>query len=118
MRQPCLLLFFSIVIVTSVWGQRSPRITGQNAVNTNEEQAVTITLDDLLVDDWRYPVGFTLTVYAGNNYTFSGRTITPALNFTGTLTVPVTVRTGHRTSNVFNLQVTVTPLNDPPLITG
>ncbi|HEY3403686.1 MAG TPA: tandem-95 repeat protein [Ohtaekwangia sp.] len=118
MRQPWLLFVFSMVIVSSALGQRRPRIISQNPVNTNEEQAVTIEFNDLVVDDWRYPQGYTLTVYEGNNYTFSEHTVTPSLNFTGTLTVPVTVNNGNRTSTVFNFRITVSPVNDPPVITA
>ncbi|MEQ1862584.1 MAG: choice-of-anchor tandem repeat NxxGxxAF-containing protein, partial [Chthoniobacteraceae bacterium] len=62
--------------------------------------------------------GFTLTVMDGTNYTRTGNAITPALDFNGTLTVPVKVSDGAADSNVLNLSVSVTAVNDPPVITG
>jgi len=95
----------------------APVITGQNSVSTNEDTARTITLADLIVTDVynTYPTGYTLTVLAGTNYTFTGSTIMPASNFNGTLTVPVKVNDGTADSNVFNLTVTVTAVNDAPV---
>ena len=87
-----------------------PVITGQVPLKTPKNTALTITLADLTVTDVdnSYPTGFTLTVQAGTNYTFVGNTITPATNYTGTLTVPVRVSDGTANSNTFNLSVTVT----------
>ena len=98
----------------------APVITGQNPLTTNEDTARTITLADLLVTDPdnTYPTGFSLTVQTGANYTVSGATVTPAANFSGALTVPVKVNDGSADSNVYNLTVTVAPVNDAPVITG
>jgi gliding motility-associated-like protein len=116
----------AIMISLSASGQidqrnRKPKITGQHPVNTNEEQSITIGLTDLTVtdrDDWFYPVGFTLHVYEGNNYTLGNNTVTPVLNFNGTLSVPVSVNDGDRESDKFDLQIQVRPINDAPVITG
>ncbi len=59
-----------------------------------------------------------MTVADGANYSVSGRTITPDQNFNGALTVPVTVNDGSLNSASFNVRVTVTPVNDAPVITG
>jgi gliding motility-associated-like protein len=99
-----------------------PVITGQvpSPVTTPEDQAVTLTLSNIAASDAddTYPTGFTLQVSSGANYTVSGSTITPALNFFGTLSVPVTVNDGKDNSNSFNVQIDVTPVNDAPIITG
>ncbi|AYB34051.1 tandem-95 repeat protein [Chryseolinea soli] len=98
----------------------APSITGQNAVTTNENQARTIQFNDLLVTDVdnSYPTGFSLSVAAGTNYTVAGTTITPAAGFTGNLSVNVSVNDGAASSAIFPLQVTVLPVNDPPVISG
>lgn len=98
----------------------APIITGQQALSTNEDQAKAILFSNLFVTDPdnTYPTGFTLTILSGSNYTFSGTTITPALNFTGTLSVGVKVNDGTVDSAPFNLQITVNPVNDAPVITG
>lgn len=96
-----------------------PVITGQNPVSTPEEQAVTITLDQLTVSDPDNTAeDLMLIVSEGSNYTLSGNTVTPVSNYNGVLTVPVQVSDGTNVSEVFNMQVTVTPVNDPPQITG
>jgi hypothetical protein len=97
-----------------------PLITGQISINTPEETARAITLADLTVTDPDnvYPADFSLSVQNGANYSRSGNTITPVTDFNGSLTVPVTVNDGTDYSNVYNLSVGVTPLNDQPVITG
>lgn len=100
---------------------RKPKITGQSALSMTEGGSITIVLENLVVedkDDWFYPFGFTLNVYSGDNYTVSDHTVTPSADFSGTLTVKVTVHDGEDESEIFNLQVTVNGINDPPTITG
>ena len=94
-----------------------PTITGQNSVSVNEDNSVIVDLADLLVDDVNYPTGYTLTVYAGSDYSFSGTEVTPDPDFFGTLTVPVSVNDGVDESNTFNLSITVDPVNDQPSFT-
>ncbi|MCK4393267.1 hypothetical protein KAX17_10225, partial [Candidatus Bipolaricaulota bacterium] len=99
-----------------------PVITGQNPdpLTTPEETPLAITLANLAVSDPdnTYPDDFTLVVQDGANYTRVGNTITPDTDFNGTLTVPATVNDGTDDSNVFNISVNVTAVNDPPVITG
>ncbi|HRJ83524.1 MAG TPA: tandem-95 repeat protein, partial [Cyclobacteriaceae bacterium] len=99
---------------------KAPTITGQNPLSTNEDTPLTLKVTDFTIDDPdnAYPDDFSLTVLAGTNYTFAGTTITPALNFNGVLTVPVRVNDGSLNSPIFNAQVTVVPVNDPPVIAG
>lgn len=94
-----------------------PTITGQNPISTAEDGSLTITFDSLIVSDPdnTYPIGFTLTVGNGANYTHTGNTIFPAANFNGTLSVPVVVNDGADDSNPFNLAVDITPVNDAPV---
>lgn len=121
------LLFFTIScsLLASAQGprddNRKPKIKGQREIVINEDQPVTLQLTDLVVedrDDWFYPWGFTLTVYPGTNYTLNTHTVTPVLNFNGTLSVPITVNDGEDDSEIFNVRVQVNPVNDAPVITG
>lgn len=107
-----------LVTVTPV--NDAPVITGQSAVSTNEETAVVIGLDNLVVDDPdnAYPAGFSLIVFAGDNYAVDGTTLLPATDFSGVLDVTVQVSDGQLTSNVFHLRVDVLAVNDKPVITG
>ncbi len=95
----------------------APVITGQVPLSINEDTALTITLSNLTVTDPDndYPADFTLTVLSGANYTVSGATVTPAANYYGTLTVPVRVNDGMVNSNIYNLTVSVTAVNDAPM---
>ncbi len=104
------------VIVNAV--NDEPIITSQSVLSTNEDTPLTISLNDLTVSDPdnNYPADFTLTVNFGAGYSVSGNTITPDLNFNGTLTVPVFVNDGTANSPIFNLTVIVIPVNDLPEI--
>ncbi len=102
-------------------GNKKPKITGQEALTTNEEQSVTIQMTQLTVedrDDWFYPWGFSMELYPGTDYSLNGNVVIPNLNFSGTLKVPVTVNDGQDDSDTFNLSITVEPVNDKPVITG
>lgn len=102
-------------------GPRKPVIEGQRELSVNEDGNITISFNHLTVrdpDNFFYPLGFTMQLYPGENYTFDGRVVTPAPDFHGTLTVPVTVNDGFSNSDPYNLTITVNPVNDPPVITG
>jgi gliding motility-associated-like protein len=120
-----LLVVFGFLIPFALNGQtarqnKKPKIQGQSELATNEEQAIQLQLLHLRVEDdgWWYPWGYTLRVFEGSNYTLNGTTVTPVLNFSGTLSVPVTVFDGEEESGVYHVQITVNPVNDPPVITG
>jgi VCBS repeat-containing protein len=98
-----------------------PTITGQkNDLATDEDTALTITLDDLEVADAdnTYPDDFTLEIQDGDDYSHNGSTVTPAADFNGTLKVKVRVNDGVNDSNVFEMTVTINPVKDSPRITS
>ena len=115
-------IFNLTVAVTPVNDQ--PVIIGQSAVTTPEITPREILLTDLIVTDPdnNYPADFALTVANGANYTRVGNTVTPVANYNGDLNVPVVVidnsGEGNAASNPFSLTVTVTAVNDVPVITG
>jgi hypothetical protein len=90
-----------------------PSIVGQIDLNTLEDEPIELNQSHLVIDDPdvdpAYHSSFELTLYGGNNYTFSGTRVIPASNFTGTLTVPVTVNDGAAESPVFDLKIDVLP---------
>jgi hypothetical protein len=104
----------------------APSITGQVLLETAEETPIVVTLDDLTVTDPdnTYPDDFTIAAQDGPDWTQEPAlgnksvTITPTLDFSGELTVPVTVNDGFADSPAFDLVITVTPVNDAPIITG
>src|SRR5690606_22055399 len=82
-----------------------------------EDQTITISLDQITVTD-PDDDSFTLVLSSGASYTASGNNVVPARNFSGTLSVVTMVNDGENNSEPFNLQIQVTPVNDPPVITG
>lgn len=103
-----------------------PSITGQNPspLETAINQPITIELTNLIVVDPDpqpvYPAGFTLDVDDGRNYSVNQNTVTPDRNFTGMLSVPVSVDDGRQRSRRFDLQIEVraADANKRPEITG
>lgn len=94
-----------------------PAITGQNNIVTNEDQAFTLQPGHLIIND-PDDTQFNLIISAGNNYTVSDKTITPANNFHGVLSIPVQVNDGEATSPIYVVQLEVLSVNDIPVITG
>src|SRR5690606_5120675 len=100
-----------------------PVITGQNTTpSTNEETPIAIHTAHLNVtdaDNPGFPAGFSLNVKPGTGYTAAGTTITPNANVEGTINVVVSVTDpdGGESAD-FNFEVTVTGINDAPVITG
>jgi gliding motility-associated-like protein len=102
---------------------QKPTIVNQVGVEINQNQSFKIELSHLVVSDPdnNYPNDFILKIEAGSNYTVSGTTITPSLNFTGNLAVKVIVSDGQIDSEAFNFVVVVeevAPSNVKPEITA
>ncbi len=98
----------------------APQIESQiNTLSTNEDIPIVISLDDVSIMDPDNSSGdFSLTIQPGDNYSFSGTTVTPALNYYGTLSVGVTVDDGedeNSESRVFTVSVLVLAQNDTPV---
>ncbi len=87
-----------------------PVITASSSLSTPEETPLLISLDDLTVEepDNEFPTDFSLTVLAGDNYTITESQVIPAIDFNGSLTVPVTVNDGIDDSEPFMLTIEVT----------
>ena len=92
-----------------------PVILGADTLEIDKNTNLVLSLSELTVDDPdnTYPDDFSLTVYEGTNYSRIGTTITPDLDFVGTLTVPVTVNDGQMDSATFNMVITVNNTIDP-----
>ncbi|MBN1790239.1 MAG: putative Ig domain-containing protein [Bacteroidales bacterium] len=103
----------AVFTVTAV--NDAPVITGQMVLSVNEDNDLVLTPANFTITDVDNPTGpFTLTVNTGANYTRTGTTIRPSLNYNGTLTVPVTVSDGSASSDVYGATVAVNPVNDYP----
>jgi hypothetical protein len=97
----------------------APVINSQNALSTDEDENLVISVSDLVVSDVdnAFPDDFTLTVKDGSNYTHTGNTVTPAQDWNGRLTVPVDLSDGTATVS-FDLSVQVNEVDDPPVFTS
>nr|WP_228530529.1 MULTISPECIES: tandem-95 repeat protein [Myxococcaceae] len=97
----------------------APVIVSQhNARFTAEDTALTLVLGDVDVTDVDLPLQtLTLAVQDGTGYTHVGNSVTPAQDFFGALKVRVTVSDGTASSAPFDFEVSVTPVNDAPVIT-
>jgi hypothetical protein len=106
-----------VITVTNI--NDAPVISSQNAIETDEDIAREIVFADLNVTDVddTYPDDFTLNVQNGNNYSRTGNTITPAQDWYGELTVPITLSDGDSIKN-YDLSVTVNSVNDSPEFTS
>lgn len=96
-----------------------PQITAQSNLNTSEDVAITLSKSDFtIVDPDNSASDLTLSVQSGTNYTFSGNTVTPSLNFSGALTVNVVVNDLNGSSTPYQATVNVIAVNDAPTITS
>jgi len=86
-------------------------ITAQNTLSLVEDTSLTLLIDNFTFSE----APETITVQSGQNYAIANNTITPATNFTGTLSVNVVATLNGQSSNVFVASVTVTPINDTPV---
>jgi len=94
-----------------------PVISGQSVLAINEDNNIALGVAQLTITDPDDST-FTLTVNGGSDYTVSGSTVTPAADFEGTLTVPVTVNDGEVDSDSYNVSITVNAQNDIPVVTA
>lgn len=99
-----------------------PAIDAQQPLQVLEDEILTLSTENLVITDSdidpAYHVEFYLALFGGDNYSHDGLSVTPAPNYFGTLTVPITVSDGAAESQTFGLQIRVIPVNDPPIITG
>ena len=86
------------VTITVTAAPVAPRIVGQRALTTPEDTRLTITLQDLTVQDSdsAYPGSFSLILRDGDNFSLQGASVVPDADFNGTLTVPTRVNDGQR----------------------
>lgn len=96
-----------------------PEVVSQADVSIDRNSSVDISLGDLTVNDPDdfYPSSHQLIVFAGDDYTFDGSTISPAENFYGDLVVNIGISDGIDTLN-YGFQVTVNFVNIAPEFTS
>jgi gliding motility-associated-like protein len=105
--------------ITVTPSNRPPVITGQQPLAFEEDGSIELKLTHLIVSDPdnKYPDDFTLQILPGSGYTVKGSTISAPRDFHGQLKVSVTFNDGELTSAPYELTITVTPVNDEPVVT-
>ena len=108
--------YFDDFIITGSTNNIKPVITGQNTIDMVGNQKNTINLSDLIVEDADniYPNDFFIIAYEGDNYSLSEmpNIIIPEADYSGSLTIPVSVSDGYEMSEPFDLDVnTVASVN-------
>lgn len=98
----------------------SPIITGQKNISFQEDSTYILKLQDFYyTDPDDSPSEITLIVGNGDNFTISDDSIIiPDEDFNGVLIVPVTLNDGKSNGNTYNTSITVTSVNDSPVISG
>lgn len=95
-----------------------PVIESTSSLTTAEDTPLTVTMSDITASDIDGDAPLTLTVLNGDNYTVDNNMVTPDENFNGTLQVAVTASDGILSSDTEYISVTVTEVNDAPVITS
>lgn len=94
-----------------------PKLIAQKELQTKRKEAITITKDDVSIEDRdNLTKDIILKVVAGNGYTYSGNTVTATTGFWGAQNINVTLNDGIDESPVY--QVLVTFANSVPLISA
>lgn len=106
----------SMVDFTVEW---IPEISGQVPLFAVEDQSINLSLNHLsIVEEEKAPGPIELLVLSGSNYTVNGLTVTPAADYNGSLSVPLKIRVNGMESEIYNLAIDVSAVNDNPVITG
>ena len=90
-----------------------PEYQGQEDISTDEDNSITITKAMLMFKNNKQVDS--LTVFIGENYSFNGTMIMPNENFNGRLNVNMTATKDDLESDLFQVQVMVTAVNDAPI---
>lgn len=85
-------------------------ITSQQSISLVQGESVEINSSQFT---YACQVADSITIQAGNDYTFSGETITPNSGFTGELLVSIIANKETISSEIFVVNITVAPIPEP-----
>ncbi len=90
-----------------------PQIIGQQELSIDKNTSLKILPQYVFVDDDddEFPTNHSLKIGVGENYSISGQTVTPALDYIGELEVPVVVSDPNSTSLAYNLIIMVNAIS-------
>ncbi len=90
----------------------APVITGQEDITISQGSSFDFHPEYLYVEDlfFNYPDEFDITLFEGDDYTIAlDNIIQPSSDFYGTLMLPVSVHNGFVESDIYSMQILVTP---------
>ncbi len=98
----------------------APVYISQPSIIIDEDHPYLVNLNNFNITDPDNTIDqLTLVMSPGLNYTISGNTVQPDLNYNGTLYVESYVRDpSGAVSATFYLEIIVNPVNDPPVFTS
>ena len=81
-----------------------------------EDTPFLLTTDNLLINDPDDDL-WDLIIHENqsSSYLLEGNTITPYENYFGNLSIPIEVNDGESESEIYNLNISLIPVNDPPV---
>ncbi len=94
-----------------------PMILGHVPFESDEDKKFDLEVEKILImdSDNTFPDDFEIKILVGNNYASLGKTVIPAANFNGDLTIQIQIFDGLDYSNIYNLEVPILPINDKPI---
>lgn len=98
-----------------------PTIISYSGITTiNEDTSLSLDINDFIVEDSdsAFPDDFQLIILEGENYSHNDLEIIPSQDFNGTIQVPIQVKDQYDVSPTFHLTISISPVFDPPIITG
>ncbi|MBW6479405.1 MAG: immune inhibitor A [Bacteroidales bacterium] len=105
-------LEFSEVIVISAEPVPAPVVSGQEDITISQGSSFYFQPWYLHVEDlfFNYPEEFEITLFEGDDYTIVlSNIIQPSSDFHGTILLPVSVNNGFVDSDIYNMEIMVTP---------
>ena len=94
----------------------TPIITGQETLVIQEDTQLELQLEFFTTNDPDFPVGYTLHIYEGSNYTINNNTVIPNPNFYGEIYCKTIIENQAAKSDTFLLKINVLPMNDFPYV--
>jgi uncharacterized delta-60 repeat protein len=84
-----------------------------------EDTKVLLSINDFLINDPDNDLkDLSISIKNGDHFTIKNDTLIPNENYNGKITIAAQVSDGTATSNPKEFEITVNPVNDPPIIKG
>ena len=95
----------------------APILSSVTDQTTDEDTPITLDMNMVITSDIDGD-SLTIVVLNGDNYSVTDSTVTPDADYIGDLTVPVCVTDQVTNSDTLDIIITVTPVNDAPVLSS